>query len=101
VLKIKVIIADDNSFIREGMRIILTSFNEFEVLAMVQDGREAVEFCEQHEVDVALLDVQMPNLNGVEATKLLTERTRTKSLILTTFDDEAFILDAIKYGAKG
>jgi len=100
-MTIRVIIADDNSFVREGMRIILTTFPEFEVLATVQDGREAVEYCERHDVDVALLDIQMPNMNGVEATRLLAERTRTKSLILTTFDDETFILDAIKFGAKG
>jgi DNA-binding NarL/FixJ family response regulator len=98
---IKVIIADDNSFIREGMKIILTTFPEFEVLATAEDGKMAVDYCEKHEVDVALLDIQMPNMNGVEATRLIAERTRTKSLILTTFDDEAFILDAIKFGAKG
>lgn len=100
-MKIKVIIADDNSFIREGMKIILSTFSEFEVLTVAEDGQEAVEFCEQHEVDVALLDIRMPRMNGVEATKLLTERTKTKTLILTTFDDEAFILDVIRNGAKG
>lgn len=100
-MKIKVIIADDNPFVREGMRIILTSFDEFEVLASVQDGQEAVDFCRENEVDVALLDVQMPNMNGVEATKLISEQTETKVLILTTFDDEAFIIDAIRNGAKG
>ncbi|MDQ6422247.1 response regulator transcription factor [Paenibacillus sp. LHD-117] len=100
-MKIKVMIADDNPFIREGMRIILTTFDEFEVLATVQDGQEAVDFCLQNEVDVALLDVQMPNMNGVEATKLISEKTGTKPLILTTFDDETFILDAIRSGAKG
>ncbi|WP_336758759.1 response regulator transcription factor [Paenibacillus sp. USHLN196] len=100
-MKIKVIIADDNPFIREGMRIILTTFDEFEVLATVQDGQEAVDFCRKNEVDVALLDVQMPNMNGVEATKLISEQTGTKALILTTFDDEAFIIDAIRNGAKG
>lgn len=100
-MKIKVIIADDNSFVREGMKIILASFEEFEVLATVQDGKEAVDYCEQHEVDVALLDVRMPNMNGVEAAKLLAERTTTKPLILTTFDDDEFIMDAVKFGAKG
>ncbi|MFX3631709.1 MAG: response regulator [Candidatus Pristimantibacillus sp.] len=100
-MTIKIIIADDNSFIREGLKIILTTFQEFEVVATVEDGQEAVNFCEQNEVDVALLDVRMPNMNGVEATKLLSERTTTKPLILTTFDDDEFIRDAIKYGAKG
>ncbi|EGG36849.1 response regulator [Paenibacillus sp. HGF5] len=100
-MKIKVIIADDNSFIREGMKIILATFDEFDVVATVEDGQEAVAFCEAHEVDVALMDVRMPNLNGVEATKQLTERTKTKTLILTTFDDDEHITDAILNGAKG
>lgn len=100
-MKIKVIIADDNSFIREGMKIILATFDEFDVVATVEDGQEAVAFCEAHEVDVALMDVRMPNLNGVEATKQLTERTKTKTLILTTFDDDEYITDAILNGAKG
>lgn len=100
-LKIKVIIADDNSFIREGMKIILNTYEEFDVLATVNDGKEAVDYCKNHEVDVALLDVRMPNMNGVEATKLISEETKTQPLILTTFDDDEFILDAIKNGAKG
>jgi DNA-binding NarL/FixJ family response regulator len=100
-LKITVLIADDNSFIREGMKIILSTFEEFEVLATVQDGAEAVAYCEEHEVDVALLDVQMPNMNGVEATGRITQRTRTKVLILTTFDEDRFISEAVRNGAKG
>ncbi|GGH32056.1 DNA-binding response regulator [Paenibacillus segetis] len=100
-MKIRVLIADDNSFVREGMKIILSTFEEFEVLTTVDDGRAAVEYCKEHEVDVALLDVRMPNMNGVEATRLLTEETKTKPLILTTFDDDEYILDAIRFGAKG
>jgi DNA-binding NarL/FixJ family response regulator len=100
-LKIKVLIADDNSFIREGMKIILTTFDEFEVVATVCDGAEAVEYCRSHEVDVALLDVRMPNMNGVEATRLLTEQTKAKPLILTTFDDDEYILEAVRSGARG
>jgi DNA-binding NarL/FixJ family response regulator len=100
-MKIKVIIADDNSFIREGLKIILSTYTEFEVLDTVSDGNEAVKYCQTHEVDIALLDVRMPNMNGVEATKLLTEKTNTKPIILTTFDDDEYITDAIKNGAKG
>jgi DNA-binding NarL/FixJ family response regulator len=100
-LKIKVLIADDNSFVREGMRIILATFDDFEVVAAVENGKEAAEFCERNEVHVALLDVQMPVMDGVAATKLISERTGTKVLILTTFDDDGFIQDAIRNGAKG
>ncbi len=83
------------------MKIILATFDEFDVVATVEDGQEAVTYCEAHEVDVALMDVRMPNLNGVEATKQLTEHTKTKTLILTTFDDDEYITDAILNGAKG
>ena len=100
-MNIKILIADDNSFIREGMKIILSTYGEFEVLATVDDGKQAVEYCQHHQVDIALLDVRMPNMNGVEATKLLTETTNTKPMILTTFDDDEYIMDAIKNGAKG
>lgn len=100
-MKIKVLIADDNSFIREGMKIILSSFEDFEVVGTVENGAEAVAFCERYEPDVALLDVRMPTMNGVEATRLLTERTKVKPLILTTFDDDEYILEAIKSGARG
>ncbi|MBJ8022821.1 response regulator transcription factor [Bacillus cereus] len=99
-MKIKILIADDNSFIREGMKIILNTYEEFEVVDTVNDGEEAVAYCKKHEVDIALLDVRMPNMNGVEATKFICEETKTKPLILTTFDDE-YILDAVKNGAKG
>ncbi|MCM3736551.1 MULTISPECIES: response regulator transcription factor [Bacillus] len=100
-MKIKILIADDNSFIREGMKIILSTYEEFEVLETVNDGQEALAYCKKHEVDIALLDVRMPNMNGVEATKLICEQTKTKPLILTTFDDDEYILDAVKNGAKG
>ena len=100
-MKIKVLIADDNSFIREGLKIILSTYEEFEVLDTVSDGKEAVDYCLAHEVDIALLDVRMPHMNGVEATKLIAEQTYTRPIILTTFDDDEYILDAIKNGAKG
>jgi len=100
-VKIKVLIADDNSFIREGMKIILSSFEEFEVVAAVADGSEAVAYCREHAPDIALLDVRMPVMNGVEATRLIVAHTSVKPLILTTFDDDDIILDAVKAGARG
>ncbi|TCW49058.1 LuxR family two component transcriptional regulator [Bacillus thuringiensis] len=100
-MKIKILIADDNSFIREGMKIILNTYEEFEVVDTVNDGKEAVDYCKKNDVDIALLDVRMPNMNGVEATKFICEETKTKPLILTTFDDDEYILDAVKNGAKG
>lgn len=100
-MKIKVIIADDNSFIREGMKIILSTYDEIEVLATVEDGRQAADYCGSHDVDIALLDIRMPNMNGVEAAKLISGGTRTQPLILTTFDDDEYILAAIRNGAKG
>ncbi|MFN2744671.1 MULTISPECIES: response regulator transcription factor [Bacillus] len=100
-MKIKVIIADDNSFIREGMKIILSTYDEFEVMATVGDGREAVDYCMAHQVDVALLDVRMPDMNGVEAAKLISTQTQAAPFILTTFDDDEYILASIQNGAKG
>lgn len=83
------------------MKIILSTYNEFEVVMTVNDGKEALDYCLSHDVDIALLDVRMPNMNGVEATKYISEQSKTRPLILTTFDDDEYILDAIKNGAKG
>ncbi len=100
-MEIKLLIADDDALIREGLKIILGLDQDFEIVACVENGLEAVEFCSQNPVDVALLDVRMPVMNGVQATREICAKTRTKPLILTTFDDEDFITEAIQYGAKG
>ena len=100
-MAITVMIADDNAFIREGMNIILSTYEEFEVVALVENGQEAVDFCKEHAVDIALLDVRMPVMNGVDATKEIVAVSETKPVILTTFDDDEYILGAIKNGAKG
>ncbi len=64
-------------------------------------GKKQWNIAKKNDVDIALLDVRMPNMNGVEATKFICEETKTKPLILTTFDDDEYILDAVKNGAKG
>lgn len=100
-IAIKILIADDNSFIREGMNIILSSYDEFEVVALVENGQEAVNYCTTHTVDIALLDVRMPIMDGVDATKMIADNTAAKPVILTTFDDDEYITGAIRNGAKG
>lgn len=100
-MPIRVLIADDDALIREGLKIILQTDNSFEVVGCVENGLKAVEFCSSGQVDVALLDVRMPVLDGLEAARKISEHTLAKPLILTTFDDDDFILNAIKNGAKG
>lgn len=100
-LAIKLLIADDDSLIRESLKIIIGMDKEFEILAAASNGEEAVKFCLNNSVDVALLDVRMPIMNGVQAVKEITQHTHTKCLILTTFDEDEYIKDAINFGAKG
>jgi len=99
--KIKVIIADDSDFVRDGMRIILSVDEEFEVLGCAKNGKEAVELCMKEKPDVVLMDIQMPVMNGIEATKEIVKRGLGKVLILTTFDADELVDKALKNGAGG
>lgn len=100
-MAIRVLIADDDALIREGLKIILQTDGRFEVAACVENGLKALEFCGREQVDVALLDVRMPVLDGLQAAREISRSTGTKPLILTTFDDDDFILGAVKNGARG
>lgn len=99
--KIKVIIADDSDFVRDGMRIILEVDEDFEVIGCARNGREAIEIAKESKPDIFLMDIQMPEMDGIEATKYIVENNLGKVLILTTFDDEELVQNAIKNGAKG
>jgi DNA-binding NarL/FixJ family response regulator len=98
---IRVLIADDDALIREGLRIIIEAEPGIQVAGCVENGLEAVRFCEREEVDVALMDVRMPVMDGVRATLEISARTRVKIIILTTFEDDEYVLKAVKNGAKG
>lgn len=99
--KIKVIIADDSDFVRDGMRIILDVDEDFEVLGCARNGREAIEIARENAPDIFLMDIQMPDMDGIKATKYIVENNLGKVLILTTFDDDELVQNALKNGAKG
>lgn len=99
--KIKVIIADDSDFVRDGMKIILDVDDDFEVLGCASNGKEAIEIAERTKPDVFLMDIQMPVMDGIDATKYIVEHDLGKVLILTTFDDDDLVRRALSNGAKG
>lgn len=100
-MDIKVLICDDDVLIRESLKILLPLKGNIDVIGEAGNGQEAIDFCLNNKVDVALIDIRMPILNGVEAVKEINNRTNTKCLILTTFDEDEYVNETISYGTKG
>jgi len=100
-MAIRLVIADDDRLITESMKIILDMDEGFTVVGVAENGEDAVSLCQSQNADVALLDIRMPKMDGVEATKRITQSTDTKVLILTTFDEDEYIKKAFEYGAGG
>ncbi len=99
---VKIMIADDQQLIRESLKIILDSDPDFEVVKVVGSGQEVLDTLEIEKIDVILMDVRMPNMSGVDCTRIVkTKYPNIKVIILTTFDDDEYIYDALKYGASG
>jgi DNA-binding NarL/FixJ family response regulator len=100
-MPIRVLIADDDALVREGLKVILQVDERFEVVASVANGSEAVAVCARRPVDVALLDVRMPVMDGLAAAREISAKTGARALILTTFDDDDLVAGAIESGARG
>lgn len=99
---IRLIIADDEMLIRTGLKIMLEASGNVEVLALAENGKAAFEACTIHRPDVVLMDIRMPESNGIEGTKLIKEAfPEVKVLIVTTFQDTEYIVEAVQNGASG
>ena len=98
----RILLADDHTLMRQGLRHILESRSEFNIVAEASSGIEAVEAARHHKPDVAIIDVAMKEMNGIEATtQILKHSPATAVLILSMYRDERYVLRAVKAGARG
>jgi len=101
-MTIRVLIAEDHTIVREGLKALLTATEDLEVVGEVADGREAVDACARLRPDVVVMDLNMPKLNGVDATREIREKPDApKVVILSMYDGEEYVRPAIRSGASG
>jgi DNA-binding NarL/FixJ family response regulator len=101
---VRVLVADDHELVRRGFRSILSGESDFQLVGEANDGREAVALATEEIPDVVLMDIRMPELDGIEATKLITTNprlSRTRVIVLTTFDLDEYVFGALRAGASG
>lgn len=99
---IRVMIVDDQDLIRDSLKIVLGINEDMEVVGTAASGEELLQLLETRQADVILMDVRMPHMDGVMATKAVKAKyPATKIIILTTFDDDEYVLNGLKYGASG
>ena len=99
---IKVLLADDQELIRQSLSFVMSKQEDIEMVGTAANGREALELVEEKRPDVVLLDIRMPEMDGVECTRRIKQEfPGIKVIILTTFDDDDYVFDALRYGASG
>ncbi len=100
---VRIVVADDHQVVREGFAELLNTQPDFTVIATASDGADAVRICNQLHPDVVLMDIRMPGVDGIEATRQLTasQTHAPRILILTTFDLDEYVYDALRAGASG
>lgn len=100
--KIRLILADDEKLIRSGLKMMLDSYEDLEILGQAKDGKEAYVLAKEMEVDLVLMDIRMPVYSGLDGIKMIKESgLASKILVLTTFRDVEYILEAMNLGASG
>jgi DNA-binding NarL/FixJ family response regulator len=101
-MTVKVIICDDQAIVRDGLTMLLKLEADIEVVGIADDGDEAVDMVAKERPDLVLMDLKMPVMNGVEATRQIKDKyPEVKILVLTTYDDDEWVFDAIRAGASG
>ena len=100
--QIRILLADDHAIVRDGLRSLLEKQPDMTVSGEAADGREAVDFAEENSPDVVVMDIAMPNMNGIEATRrIVATRPATGVVILSMHQDESYVLRSLKAGARG
>ena len=101
-MSIRVLLTDDQTLIRDGLRALLHNQDDISVIGEAQNGIEALELTKKLNPDIVLMDIRMPKMDGVEATRLIKQECpQTIIIVLTTFDDDEYIINAMTYGASG
>ena len=99
---VRILLADDHTVVRKGLRLLLESVPEFQVIADAANGRDAVSLAEQHRPDVVVIDVAMPILNGIEAARQITTKLPATAIVfLSMHGDESYVLRALKSRCAG
>lgn len=100
-MTIRVVVADDQELVRSGFAMILDVQPDIEVVAEAGDGAEALEAVRRHSPDVALLDIRMPRMDGIESCRAISAESACRTVMLTTFDSDAYVYEALHAGASG